>query len=103
MALSTAAWSPVSWNVRTPDRYVEAIESGADVVAASETLDHDARRVEGLQLVLRTRDGVPLGAFAPDTLEELDGLVTPHPTLADRVVLTRAGRLLANEVALRLG
>jgi putative oxygen-independent coproporphyrinogen III oxidase len=90
------------WNVRTPDRYVEIIDSGGDVVAASETLDEEARRTEGLQLVLRTRDGVPSDAFAPETLELLDGLVIAHPEHGGRVLLTRAGRLMANEVSVRL-
>ncbi len=90
------------WNVRTPDRYVELVRSGGDVVASSETLDESTRRTEGLQLVLRTRDGVPAEAFAPETLELLDGLVAPHPDRPGRLSLTRAGRLMANEVSLRL-
>jgi len=90
------------WNVRTPDRFVELARSGGDVVAASETLDSDARREEGLQLALRTRDGVPADAFTSETLELLDGLVTPHPGRPERVLLTRAGRLMANEVSVRL-
>ena len=43
------------------------------------------------------RDGVPASALAVDDLP--DGLVEPD---GDRVVLTRAGRLVANEVSLRL-
>ena len=76
--------------------------SGGDVEASSETLDADARRFEGLQLVLRTREGVPADAFAPETLDLLDGLVAPHPEQPGRLSLTRAGRLMANEVSLRL-
>ncbi len=40
------------WNVRTPDRYIEAIDRGETVEAASETLDAETRRFEGLQLAL---------------------------------------------------
>jgi oxygen-independent coproporphyrinogen-3 oxidase len=87
------------WNLRTPDRYIEAVASSSTVEAADERLDPDARTLEGLQLSLRTRDGVPATALDPD---ELPGLVEPHPGDADRLVLTVAGRLLANEVALRL-
>ncbi len=90
------------WNVRTPDRYVELVRSGGDVVAASEALDDEARRAEGLQLMLRTRDGVPADAFSSETLHLLDGLVVAHPDRPDRVVLTRSGRLMANEVSVRL-
>ena len=66
-----------------------------------EELDADERRVEGLQLAIRTRDGVPGADVADATLEELDGLI--ERTADDRVVLTPSGRLLANEVAIRLG
>jgi oxygen-independent coproporphyrinogen-3 oxidase len=89
------------WNVRTPDRYIELIERGESIEAASETLDAETRRFEGLQLALRTRDGVERDAFAPETLDLLDGIVVVHPTDTDRVVLTRRGRLMANDVSLR--
>lgn len=84
------------WNVRTPERYVSLVAAGEPTEAAGEDLDTDTRRIEGLQLSLRTRDGVPVGSL--DTTD-LDGLVEVH---GERVVLTRAGRLLANEVAMRL-
>ena len=56
----------------------------------------ETRRLEGLQLALRTRDGVPADMLAGD---ELAGLVERH---GSRVVLTPAGRLLANEISMRL-
>ncbi len=87
------------WNLRTPDRYIDAVTSGATVEAADERLDPDERALEALQLSLRTRDGVPRSALDPDALP---GLVEPHPADPERLVLTVQGRLLANEVALRL-
>jgi putative oxygen-independent coproporphyrinogen III oxidase len=84
------------WHVRTPDRYLEAIAAGTPPEAAGERLDPADRQLEALQLMLRTRDGVPADRLDP---EEVPGLVEPRD---DRLVLTRAGRLLANEVALRL-
>jgi hypothetical protein len=45
------------------------------------------------------REGVPADAFDPDDLAELDGLVVVRD---GRATLTRTGRLLANEVSLRL-
>lgn len=84
------------WNLRTPERYIAAVETGSSTEAAGETLDDETRRVEGLQLALRMRDGVPAEAIDADGLE---GLVQ-HDGV--RVRLTRAGRLLANEVSLRL-
>jgi len=89
------------WNVRTPDRYIEMIDRGDPVEAASETLDDETQQFEGLQLALRTRDGVRREAFDEPTLELLTDWVVPHPTDGDRVVLTRAGRLMANEISLR--
>jgi oxygen-independent coproporphyrinogen-3 oxidase len=87
------------WNLRTPDRYIAAVESGETVVAADEHLGPDERALEALQLSLRLRDGVPATALDAD---ELPGLVEPHPSDPDRLVLSVQGRLLANEVALRL-
>ena len=84
------------WNLRTPERYIEAVEAGRSVEAADERLDDEARRIEGLQLALRMRHGVPDEALP---IEDLEGLVE---VTDDRAVLTRRGRLLANEVALRL-
>jgi oxygen-independent coproporphyrinogen-3 oxidase len=88
-----------SWNVRTPDRYIEAVARGDGVEAAGEELDDDGRALEALQLSLRTREGVPAASL--DT-SDLHGLVEPHPEAPDRLVLTTGGRLLANEVSLRL-
>jgi putative oxygen-independent coproporphyrinogen III oxidase len=84
------------WNVRTPERYLAAIDAGESAEAAGERLGSDQRRIEALQLAVRTVDGVPRGSLP---VEELDGLVEID---GDRAVLTVRGRLLANEVALRL-
>ena len=84
------------WNVRTPERYIDLVEAGEPVEAAGEQLDEAERRMEGLQLQLRLREGVPVDVLDGD---ELPGLVERH---ADRWVLTQRGRLMANAVALRL-
>jgi putative oxygen-independent coproporphyrinogen III oxidase len=85
------------WNVRTPDRYIELIDAGRSPEAAGETLDPDTRRLEGLQLALRTTDGVPVDAL-PDRAE-LGDLIEVRD---GRARLTVPGRLLANEVSMRL-
>jgi coproporphyrinogen III oxidase-like Fe-S oxidoreductase len=59
-------------------------------------LDDATRAREALELSLRTSQGVPAGTL--DTVF-LEGLVT---VVGERIVLTRKGRLLANEVSLRL-
>jgi len=85
------------WNVRTPERYIGALAEGRTPVAGEEWLDEDQRAFEALSLNLRTREGVPAVHVPDDPL--LDGLVE---RVGGRVVLTRRGRLLANEVTTRL-
>jgi putative oxygen-independent coproporphyrinogen III oxidase len=85
-----------SWNVHTPERYISAIDEGHSPEAAGERLDAGARRLEALQLAVRTSSGVPAAALPVDELEDLVALD------GDRAILTVRGRLLANEVALRL-
>lgn len=85
------------WNVRTPERWLAMVARGEPTEAAGETLDDDTRQLEGLQLSLRTRQGVPVAAL--DTTD-LTGLV--EPAGEGRLRLTLEGRLLANEVAMRL-
>ncbi|MBW3670016.1 MAG: radical SAM family heme chaperone HemW [Actinobacteria bacterium] len=84
------------WNVRTPDRYIALVAAGETVVAADEVLDEPTRRTEALQLAVRTRDGVPADVV-PDGLDDL-----VEPAGEGRVRLTVRGRLLANDVAVRL-
>ena len=89
------------WNLRTPERYMRAIAEGGSGEAAGEDLDPPTRRLERLELALRTRCGVPAGALPGwGSDDALDGLVEPQGE--GRLVLTLRGRLLANEVAVRL-
>ncbi len=88
------------WNVRTPDRYIDLVAERASTEASSEVLDEATRRFERLELLLRMRDGVPVGVLDGDQLPGLvERVAAPD---GDRWVLTRAGRLLANEISLRL-
>jgi oxygen-independent coproporphyrinogen-3 oxidase len=100
------------WNVRTPERYAGLINAGLSPEAAGEDLDPGACRREALELLLRTREGVPERALpgweddpALCDLVEVGGGGSggrAAPAGSRRLVLTRAGRLLANEVAIRL-
>lgn len=86
-----------SWNIRSIDRYIDAVARGEAPRAGEEVLSARRRALEGLELALRTTDGVPIGALEPGLvelglIEDVDG----------RAVLTLAGRLLANEVTSRL-
>ncbi len=85
------------WNVRTPERYIRLVQGGLSPEGGAEELDDEARRLEGLQLSLRTRDGVPESALPDDV-----ALAPLVRRAGGRALLTREGRLLANEVTLRL-
>ncbi|MFN8023590.1 MAG: radical SAM family heme chaperone HemW [Acidimicrobiales bacterium] len=88
------------WNLRTPERYVAAVDAGASTEASGETLDDETRRIEGLQLALRMREGIPADALDLEGLEEIaDELVVVRD---GRLTLTRRGRLLANDLSLRV-
>jgi oxygen-independent coproporphyrinogen-3 oxidase len=84
------------WNMRTPERYIAAVNANESVEAADEVLDDFGRKKEALELSLRTTDGVPAGTLDEEYLGDL------VERKGDRVVLTRRGRLLANEVTLTL-
>jgi len=85
------------WNVRTPDRYVALVTSGESPLGGEEFLDEDTRAFERASLALRTRRGVPVEAF--ESLEEISHLVRVRD---GRVTLAANGRLLANQVIVRL-
>jgi oxygen-independent coproporphyrinogen-3 oxidase len=87
--------------VRTPDRYIAAIEAGITAVAGSESLDPAPRAEEACALALRTRRGVTVGRAAAETVDELaaGGFVR---RIGERVVLTAHGRLMASDVTARL-
>jgi oxygen-independent coproporphyrinogen-3 oxidase len=85
------------WNVRTPDRYVSAVEDGRPTEAGREVLTAEQREFEVLSLALRMPRGVPWECL--ERPDELEGLVTD---VDGRAVLTVRGRLLANEVSARI-
>ena len=89
------------WNVRTPDRYIAAVEAGTSTEAGSEILDPTPRAEEACALALRTRRGATVAAAARATVDELaaGGFVR---RVGGRVVLTARGRLMASDVTARL-
>lgn len=89
------------WNVRTPERYAALVALGGDGEASAETLEPPQRRAETLLLSLRTSRGVP-DASLPGWRDDPVLARLVEPASPGRVSLTREGRLLANEVAVRL-
>ena len=90
------------WNVRTPERYVAAVRAGASTEAGSEELDASAPGRRDA----RARPPHPGRRARRPVSTRPRWTSSSRPaslTVTDRaVVLTRRGRLLANEVVLRL-
>jgi putative oxygen-independent coproporphyrinogen III oxidase len=86
------------WNVRTPERYIEAIDRDRSPEAGREVLTAAQRSFEKASLALRTPRGVPWADLSD--VDALTGLITRQ---GGRAVLTVRGRLLANEVTARIG
>ena len=84
------------WNI---ERYLERIHSGRSAIAAEEQLSDAQRSFERLELAIRTTDGVEQSALSESDIELLEGLIEVE---GGRIVLTRRGRMLANEVIVRL-
>jgi len=95
------------WNLRTPERYAEAVRTGVSPEAGEEVLGPGEQVAEALTLAVRTRDGIKVAGVVADDprVVECTGELVVIGLLDredDRLVLTRAGRLLANEVTARL-
>jgi len=91
------------WNVRHPAAYTQRISDGVSPAYAREVLTPEQQRVEQLLLGLRMREGVPIDAVsssqAPRIAEFIGrGLLEGTEALAGRLVLTRAGRLVADHL-----
>jgi oxygen-independent coproporphyrinogen-3 oxidase len=89
------------WNVRTPERYIEAVSRGAPAESGAEMLTPVQRAEEAFTLAVRTRAGAraaPAAYPCADALQS-DGLCERTD---DRIALTRAGRLLASDITARL-
>ena len=96
------------WNVRTPERYLAAIGAGEDPVSGEEILEPEVRAEERFSLELRTRAGARLPPRDGGSGTELDLLVADLAAAGllarehDTIVLTRRGRLMANDLTARL-
>ena len=96
-----------SWNVRDLDRYLAAAEAGERGIESSEVLDDATRAFEAVALGLRRVEGISREAyvaeFGADPTERLDAGAGTGSLLewdADRIRLTPAGRLFANDALL---
>jgi oxygen-independent coproporphyrinogen-3 oxidase len=86
-------------NVLHPARWAERVAAGAVPVAGREVLDASARETERVMLGLRMAEGLPAESLAGVEPLIARGLVRRD---GGRIVLTFAGRLLADTVAVEL-
>ena len=89
------------WNVRTPERYIAAIEAQTSALGGSEVLDLETRAEESFSLALRIRAGTEFAPGAAAVVADLadQGLLV---RVGSRIALTRRGRLLASDLTARL-
>jgi oxygen-independent coproporphyrinogen-3 oxidase len=94
------------WTAARLDGYIGALDAGQLPPGGTDTLDPDGVAAERLILALRLDSGVPLAASQAPPLAEHFGwalaseLVDVTPD--ERIVLTTRGRLLADELFVRL-
>jgi putative oxygen-independent coproporphyrinogen III oxidase len=91
------------WNVKHPAAYASRIDAGVSPAHGRELLDAETRRVERVLLETRLRDGLPVEVLDDAARAALPGhvrrgLVDATALASGQVVLTVAGRLLADAV-----
>ena len=97
------------WNHKHPATWARSLSSavGEDVRAGSEQINADAAAVEAVMLGLRMSEGLPVEFLGQSAIVRVGdlvgrGLVESERLASGRVVLTRAGRLLADAVVREL-
>ncbi|MFS3128871.1 radical SAM family heme chaperone HemW [Nocardioides sp. Bht2] len=88
------------WNVKHPSAYANRLAAGESPAQGREVLTEDNRYLERLLLEVRLAEGIDVAVLAAEGVAALPGLrarglITERP---DRVVLSDAGRLLADGV-----
>ncbi|MFW0787815.1 radical SAM family heme chaperone HemW [Gordonia sp. CPCC 206044] len=91
------------WNRKHPARYADALGAGDLPVAGHEILSTEDRHVETVMLTARCRSGLAVDSLAADEFDRAtefvdDGLLELVGSVGTRLVLTDAGRLLADRV-----
>ena len=88
-------------NIKHPERYCAAVETGSEVPFERETLDASMVRTERLMLGLRLAEGVSPESVSPEAIRRLverGWLETPN----GRLRLTRQGRHFCTEATVEL-
>jgi putative oxygen-independent coproporphyrinogen III oxidase len=95
------------WNVKHPAAYAKRIDQGVSPAHAREILTPEQQRVERVMLGVRMREGIPVEWITSGHAATLAnfvgrGIIDGRELLAGRVVLTDAGRLIADHVVREL-
>lgn len=92
-------------NAGNTDAYTTALQAGQLPPCSTEKMDPDTRRIELLGLLLRTDEGLPAHMLRPQdagftSMLQREGLA--DLATDGRLILTRQGRLVADEIAVGL-
>lgn len=95
------------WNVKHPAAYADRVLAGISPAAGRETLDQRTQDLERVLLRVRIREGIAVDQLSEHGRRAVagliaDGLINAKAALHGTVVVTRAGRLLADAVVRRL-
>ncbi len=91
------------WNVKHPIRYAALLGNGQSPAAGRERLTHQEAQLERVMLGVRLAQGLDTSVLSAGARTRVaghiaSGLVEPKAALQGKLVLTRAGRLLADTV-----
>ena len=91
------------WNVRHPTAYAQRLAGGHSPAAARELLTPAEQHMEEIMLRARLAEGLPVTLLTPVARAAAErfrdrGLIDGQAYASGRLVLTRAGRLLADAV-----
>lgn len=95
------------WNVKHPRTYADRLAAGQSPAEDREVLTADQRSMERVMLGMRLAEGLALAELddqgrARAAIEAQEGLLDEEALVSGRLVLTDAGRLLADAVIRRL-
>lgn len=95
------------WNAKHPSAWADRLRKKITPAVGREVLDESTRNTEHVLLRLRTIEGVEIercsSAAAPTIAGFIaEGLIDGRAALGGRIVLTRAGRLMADYLARQL-
>lgn len=88
------------YNVKHPARFAAVVSRGELPIADSESLSAEDRHVESIMLGLRLAEGIPVGFLREPELQRADRQIAAGmlQSQGGRIVLTEAGRLLADAI-----